>query len=343
VEPHYAVKCNNDQALLAAMAALGAGFDCASPAEVAMVQSHGVPPERIVYANPVKTVKHIAQVRSAGVGLTTFDSAAELHKLATTWPEARVLLRIRADDPHARCELGSKYGVHEHECEPLLRLAHSLGLRVEGIAFHVGSGLSDPNSPAVAVRFARRVFDLAISLGLPPMTTLDVGGGYPGGQSEAEVEHFTAIATCLEDALDEYFPSREGVRIIAEPGRYFAEAIASLSAPVFGRRAREGAMEYWIGDGIYGSMNCLMYDHATLSARPLFADRAAGAAPMFSTVFGPTCDGLDTVLSGVALPELRVGDWLEFPAMGAYTLVAASRFNGFAPGRAKTVYVMPQE
>ena len=27
--------------------------------------------------------------------------------------------------------------------------------------------------------------------------------------------------------------------------------------------------EYWIADGLYGSMNCLLYDHAVLSAHPL--------------------------------------------------------------------------
>ncbi|KAJ6405980.1 hypothetical protein OIU84_013863 [Salix udensis] len=37
-----------------------------------------------------------------------------------------------------------------------------------------------------------------------------------------------------------------------------------------------------------------------------------------STVFGPTCDGLDTVLIGHQLPELQVDDWLVFPNMGAY-------------------------
>ncbi|KAB5568087.1 hypothetical protein DKX38_001880 [Salix brachista] len=37
-----------------------------------------------------------------------------------------------------------------------------------------------------------------------------------------------------------------------------------------------------------------------------------------STVFGPTCDGLDTVLMGHQLPELQVDDWLVFLNMGAY-------------------------
>ena len=351
VEPHYAVKCNNDQGLLATMAALGAGFDCASPAEVAMVTAHGVAPERIVFANAMKTTKHMTQVRAAGVPMTTFDSASELYKLAETWPEAKLLLRIRADDPGARCELGSKYGVHESECEPLLKLAKELNLDVEGVAFHVGSGLSDPTSPVVAVKFARRVFDMAAHLGLSPLRTLDVGGGFPGGQAPEEIKHFGAIAANLDAALDELFPPSMGVRIIAEPGRYFAEGIASLSAPIFGRRARpnaggEMAMEYWIADGIYGSMNCLLYDHAELSARPLYAeDFAQGAArdraALSSTVFGPTCDGLDTILREAQLPKMEVGEWLEFPNMGAYTLVAASRFNGFAPRRAQMIYVQP--
>lgn len=34
VHPFYAVKCNNDAAIIALLAALGAGFDCASEAEV---------------------------------------------------------------------------------------------------------------------------------------------------------------------------------------------------------------------------------------------------------------------------------------------------------------------
>lgn len=37
VTPFYAVKCNNDEAILSTLAALGAGFDCASNAEVSLL------------------------------------------------------------------------------------------------------------------------------------------------------------------------------------------------------------------------------------------------------------------------------------------------------------------
>ena len=49
-----------------------------------------------------------------------------------------------------------------------------------------------------------------------------------------------------------------------------------------------------------------------------------------SSVWGPTCDSMDCVCSVVQLPsKLGVGDWLAFPNMGAYTVCAASQFNGF--------------
>ena len=56
-----------------------------------------------------------------------------------------------------------------------------------------------------------------------------------------------------------------------------------------------------------------------------------------TTVFGPTCDSIDVVARSVLLPKLEIGDWLYFQNMGAYTMAAASSFNGFSPS--EKVYV----
>jgi hypothetical protein len=61
--------------------------------------------------------------------------------------------------------------------------------------------------------------------------------------------------------IDECFPAGCGVRIIAEPGRYFAETSATLFTTILGQRAaRAGAAggapaprDYWLSDGTYGS------------------------------------------------------------------------------------------
>lgn len=81
VHPCYAVKCNPDEGLLAVLAALGAGFDCASEAEVAQVLALGVAPERVVYAHPCKPPKQIRWAAQHGVNLTTFDTESELAKV----------------------------------------------------------------------------------------------------------------------------------------------------------------------------------------------------------------------------------------------------------------------
>lgn len=149
------------------------------------------------------------------------------------------------------------------------------------------------------------------------------------------------------------------MQVIAEPGRYFAESCCTFACMVFGIRSQKlldgkQGYDYWITDGLYGSMNSVMYDHAVLTTRPLVNDPADEQSGMHvgqktdpqqlykSTVFGPTCDGLDTVLSDYSLPKLRNGDWLVFPNMGAYTLSGASNFNGINSTDIKMCYVWSQ-
>lgn len=47
-----------------------------------------------------------------------------------------------------------------------------------------------------------------------------------------------------------------------------------------------------------------------------------------SSIWGPTCDAMDCILPTCHLPKLNIGDWIIFENMGAYTLSAASTFNG---------------
>ena len=342
VHPHYAVKCNNDRALLEVLAVLGAGFDCASEAEVELVMSLGVSADRIIFANPCKRPADVRALSSRGIVHSTFDTESELVKLNRLAPGSRVLLRIRADDESARCQLGNKFGAEEWEWEKLFEAARALGVQVDGVSFHVGSGATDPAAFTYAVELARKAFDMGQMHGFD-MHILDVGGGFCGGALDAEGNvDFRGVDVALNAALREHFAegSVDGLTIIAEPGRFFTETIATLGTLVYGRRCRgKNAFDYWITDGLYGSMNCLMYDHATVSPRPLLLCSKETNVIHSSTVFGPTCDGLDTVLRDYDLPEMDVGDWLMFPNMGAYTLCGASKFNGINAVDVPTFYV----
>ncbi|KAL6778194.1 DCA1 [Auxenochlorella protothecoides x Auxenochlorella symbiontica] len=87
-------------------------------------------------------------------------------------------------------------------------------------------------------------------------------------------------------------------------------------------------------------MNCMLYDHASPLPRALATDDRARGALVPTTVFGPTCDGLDTLVRGHPLPAgLGVGSWLVWPDMGAYTICGASAFNGMDAVNVPRFYV----
>lgn len=99
-----------------------------------------------------------------------------------------------------------------------------------------------------------------------------------------------------------------------------------------------------MSDGVYGSFNCILYDHPELEPHVLHVMSSPEAAALCrapGTVFGPTCDGADKVLEEVVLPALQPGDWLLFPNMGAYTIAGACNFNGFDAMGARRFYVYP--
>lgn len=344
IRPFYAVKCNPNPALLAAMAALGSNFDCASRAEIDSVLALGVSPDRIVFANPCKPESHIKYAAAVGVNLTTFDSVDEVEKIRRCHPKSALLIRIKPpDDGAARCPLGQKYGALPDEITPLLEAAKSADLAVVGVSFHIGSGAAETGAFSAAIAAARGVFETAVRLGLPPMNVLNVGGGFTAGPQ------FDKAALTINSALKEYFPADLNFTAMAEPGRFFAESAFTLVVNIIGKRVRGDLREYWINDGIYGSMNCILYDHATVTCTPLAMksnrkNPTCGGGRMYvTTVFGPTCDGLDTVLTGHQLPELEVGDWLVFPKMGAYTAAAGSNFNGFNTAAIETYVVYSGE
>uniref|UniRef100_A0A8C4QUD8 ornithine decarboxylase n=1 Tax=Eptatretus burgeri TaxID=7764 RepID=A0A8C4QUD8_EPTBU len=338
VSPFYAVKCNDSPAVITTLAALGTGFDCASKNEMGLVLSAGVPPDRIIFANPCKQLSHIKYAANNGVSLITFDNSIELGKIARTFPLAKLVLRIIADDSTAVVRLSMKFGAGLKSCRGLIEQARRFHLDVVGVSFHVGSGCTDANTYTQAIADARCVFDMAEEFGYH-LSVLDIGGGFPGCLNSKIT--FEEIASVVNTGLEHYFPADLGLRIIAEPGRFYVTSAFTLAVNVIAKRAvgvdgeladangdEEPSFMYYLNDGVYSSFNCLLFDHAQVS--PVVYKDVSDDEPVFtSSLWGPTCDGLDCVLNQCQLPELHVGDWLIFPDMGAYTLAAASTFNGF--------------
>lgn len=59
---------------------------------------------------------------------------------------------------------------------------------------------------------------------------------------------------------------------------------------------------YYVNDGVYGSFNCLVFDHATVTPEVFGTDEKAAKFP--SSIWGPTCDSLDCITKNVMLPKV---------------------------------------
>ena len=228
--PSPAVKCNPDPYVIRLLAALGTGFDCASNGEISLVLNvGGIDPSRIIFANPCKAVSFIRNAAKMRVDMMTFDNSDELYKISRAHPCAKVIVRILTDDSKSLCAFGIKFGAPLVTVPGLLAKAKELNLDVIGVSFHVGSGCYDPSVYTDAIMRARAVFDMGKDAGYT-FSLLDVGGGF-------EDSLFEQAANYLNKAIEQYFPDRRNIMIIAEPGRFYVSKAFRLATNIIARRA----------------------------------------------------------------------------------------------------------
>lgn len=366
------MKCNPHPVIVSTLRSLGANFDCASPAEVMKALSIGAKKEEIIFANPQKTSASIKRAYELDVCTFTFDSEAELLKMIDSTPSDKrgrfVLRLLPPDESHSVCKFGVKFGANPFEAERIVRLAFELKQKRDcfdlvGLSFHVGSGCFSTESFRLAVEYAGRVAKLAREFG-HPMSLLDIGGGYMTVSSERHYidEHeghgqalaFEEITAVLRAAIENVRGYFDNLKLIAEPGRFFAGDCMTLAIRVFGRRIlfdyrgasiqeiisqpltedellkvrKVSEIKYYVGDGMYGWFNSIVFDHVFPSLQYYREEEEIKSEKYVSHIFGPTCDSMDCIIKEKQVPLLQIGDWIVAEAFGAYTWAAATEFNG---------------
>ena len=317
---YYAVKANPNEGIIRKLAELGSYFDVASDGEMRFLTEMGIAPERMVYANPVKTPSGLRVAKETGVNKFTFDSESEIGKMAKAIPGGSVLLRVRVDNPRALVDLNKKFGAHPDDVLHLLELARQQGLDVAGLCFHVGSQSHSSDAYLAAIKTCRRLFDEAQKAGFN-MRILDIGGGFPI-QTITETIDITAMFQDIREALAQYFPETE---IWAEPGRFMCGTVSNLITSVIGTQYRDSKQWYFLDEGLYGTFSGVIFDHWDFELETYKDDEKIPA-----TFAGPSCDSLDIMFHDKLTAPLNIGDLILVPNCGAYTSASATVFNGFA-------------
>ena len=176
---YYALKPLPNAAVVAELRDLGACFDLATAGEIKLVKAAGVPPERCIHTHPIKSDAEIAAALRFGIRTFVADNPDELRKFVRHRRRAEILLRLSFRDPTAVVDLSRKFGCEPAAVLPMLELARSLGVRVRGLSFHVGSQVAEPRKYVEAIGVCADLIDAARQQGLAELDVVDIGGGFP--------------------------------------------------------------------------------------------------------------------------------------------------------------------
>ena len=337
VQAYYAVKANPAPEIVRTLYKAGASFDVASLPEFLLVHKNieRLPAkqrqdfiwDKIIYANPIKpkeTLKALDRYKP----LLSYDNPHELIKIKRFAPHAGLVLRLRVPNTGSMVELSSKFGCDPGEAVDLILEAFRTGLVVEGLSFHVGSQCTNFDNFVQALNIAAAVRNEARSRG-HEIKILDIGGGFPVPY-DTHVKPFNVLARKINAEIERLFAP--DIEILAEPGRFLVATAATAVARVIGKAVRDGKTCYYIDDSVYHTFSGIVFDHCQYHLKAFKNGEAE-----ICTVFGQTCDGMDTIAQSEQLPNLEIEDLVYSQDIGAYSNASSTWFNGFPP--AKVVHV----
>ncbi|MBB5940067.1 type III PLP-dependent enzyme [Streptomyces zagrosensis] len=335
----FAMKACPVDEVLCTLAQQGAGFDAASPAEIAQAISAGAPIDTIHFGNTIKSDQHIADAYRLGVRDFATDSMEDVRAIARHAPGARVFCRLATDGEGALWGLSRKFGCTPSDAVRIMAAARAAGLTPAGLSFHVGSQQMTAEAWRSAIDRLAGVLTALGRRGIR-LDHINLGGGLPA------LGCLDRYGRRLNPPLDKIFAViREGMQqlraiagtpldFLMEPGRHLVADHGAIRAHVARLSAREqlgGERAHWLYlscgkfNGLY-EMDGLQY--------PLVFPTHSGAHYIPAVIAGPTCDSDDAYGPGLVLvPEAAAsGDPVWIMSCGAYaTSYTTQGFNGFSP------------
>ncbi|MEH3040342.1 MAG: diaminopimelate decarboxylase [Sphingomonas paucimobilis] len=328
----FAVKANPNKAVLATLARAGMGADVVSGGELYRALDAGMDPDKIVFSGVGKTADEMAQALTAGIGQFNIESEPELDMLSAVacslGKVAQIAIRVNPDviaGTHAKISTGgkeNKFGIDYHAAPAAYAHAAALpGIRVRGVAVHIGSQLTDllPLEAAFG-RVGALIRDLRAAG--HDITHADLGGGLgvpydparPLPPSPAEYGAMVARATAGWDA-----------RLMFEPGRLIVANAGLLVSRVI--RVKQGATAPFVV--VDAAMNDLLRPSLYDAYHDIRAVAPTGERAV-TNIVGPVCETGDTFALGREMDVVAADDLVAFMTAGAYGATMASTYNSRA-------------
>lgn len=328
---HYAVKANDNPAVLGVIARRGFGADCVSGGEIRKAVAAGFSPSEIVYAGVGKKDEEIEFALKAGILAFNAESVQEIEVIngiaRRAGRAAAVALRINPGidaHTHANITTGAeenKFGIALADVMPAVRLILSLGsLRFKGIHFHIGSQITEFGCFARLCAVINGLLDRFDECGIK-CEMVDVGGGLGvdyGFPDENPIPDFKGYFATYRDNLR----ARPGQTVRFELGRSITAQCGSLITKVLFEKPAARKKFIIVDAGFTDFIRPALY-----GASHRIENLTGGGEPEKYDIAGPICESSDVFAEGVTLPRTRRGDFLAIRSAGAYGEVMASAYN----------------
>ena len=328
----FAVKANDNLAVLKTLAKLGAGADVVSGGELAKALAAGVPSNRIVFSGVGKTPAEMRAGLEAGIYQFNVESEPELTALDEAarglGKRAAVSLRINPDvdaKTHAKINTGTaetKFGIpFRHAREAYAHAATLKNIEIVGVDVHIGSQITELAPFETAFT---RIGELIATLRADghAITRLDLGGGLgvPYEHDNSPPPDPTAYGAMVTRVTKNF-----GCTLSFEPGRLIAANAGVLVSRVIYVKRGDAKTFLIIDAGMNDLIRPAMYDawHEIVPVR----EPAVGAARPRYDVVGPVCETSDLFAADRPLPELKSGELVAILSAGAYGAVMAGDYN----------------
>lgn len=330
----YAVKANSNQAILALLARLGAGFDIVSGGELARVLAAGGAPHKIVFSGVGKRRDEIEAALAAGIGCLNVESAAELARISgiahAMGRIAPISLRVNPDvdaKTHPYISTGlkdNKFGIPIEHAPALYRqAARDPHLDVVGIDCHIGSQLTDVTPFSDAAQRVLALLDQLVLEGIE-LKHLDLGGGLGIRYTDETPPTAADWVHAVVNIVDAH-PIARHLPIYLEPGRFLVGPAGVLLTRVeYLKPHPTDGKSFAIVDA---AMNDLMRPALYSSVMAIEPVNPHPNGPTATwEIVGPVCETGD-FLGHARNLALQQDDLLAILGAGAYGFSMASNYN----------------
>jgi len=333
--PHqinYAVKANSSIAVLSVLANLGSGFDIVSLGELKRVLKAGGDIKKIVFSGVGKTVEELRTVIELGIACINVESSAELSRLseiaAALKKSVSIALRINPNvDPlsHPHISTGleeNKFGIPLADVLSLcLSLKQEKYLRLQGLAFHIGSQITTLSPILEATTKVLSLIEQLKNHNIL-LKHLDIGGGlgvcYNQESPPTPEEYISAVLSLVK-------PFQLTLQI--EPGRALVAPAGVLLTKIEYLKSESTSNKHFaiVDAAMNDLMRPALYD-AWHDITPLQVQKNQSIPTKQYDIVGPVCETGD-FLGKDRLLALAPNDYLMIRTAGAYGFSMSSNYN----------------